>query len=101
MPAPHHSVFYRPDALPDAQQTVSKHRKHSIGYTESSVNYTDTCTMWPTICNSSATNLPSECLRKLFPDKITHKRKAPPYAMKHLRDFVCLFENFQQIFCVI
>ena len=25
MPAPHHSVFYRPDALPAAQPTVSKH----------------------------------------------------------------------------
>ena len=25
MPAPHHSVFYRPDALPDAQPTTSKH----------------------------------------------------------------------------
>jgi len=24
MPAPHHSVFYRPDALPAAQPTVSK-----------------------------------------------------------------------------
>jgi len=24
-PAPHHSVFYRPDALPVAQPTVSKH----------------------------------------------------------------------------
>jgi len=24
-PAPHHSVFYRPDALPAAQQTASKH----------------------------------------------------------------------------
>jgi len=24
MPAPHHSIFYRPDALPDAQPTVSK-----------------------------------------------------------------------------
>jgi len=28
MPAPHHSVFYRPDALPAAQQTASKHWKH-------------------------------------------------------------------------
>ena len=27
MPAPHHSVFYRPDALPAAQPTVSKHWK--------------------------------------------------------------------------
>jgi len=25
MPAPHHSVFYRPDALPAAQRTASKH----------------------------------------------------------------------------
>ena len=25
MPAPHHSVFYRPDALPAAQPTVSRH----------------------------------------------------------------------------
>jgi len=24
-PAPHHSIFYRPNALPDAQPTVSKH----------------------------------------------------------------------------
>jgi len=27
-PAPHHSVFYRPDALPATQPTVSKHWKH-------------------------------------------------------------------------
>ena len=25
MPAPHHSIFYRPDALPDAQPTATKH----------------------------------------------------------------------------
>ena len=25
MPVPHHSVFYRPDALPVAQPTASKH----------------------------------------------------------------------------
>ena len=28
MPAPHHSVFYRPDALHAAQPTVSKHWSH-------------------------------------------------------------------------
>jgi len=28
MPAPHHSSFYRLDALPDAQPTVSKHWRH-------------------------------------------------------------------------
>ena len=30
MPAPHHSVFYRPDALPVAQPTVSKHWRHML-----------------------------------------------------------------------
>jgi len=28
MPAPHHSVFYRPDALPAAQPTATKHWRH-------------------------------------------------------------------------
>jgi len=28
MPVPHHSVFYRPDALPTAQPTASKHWRH-------------------------------------------------------------------------
>ena len=28
MPAPYHSVFYRPDVLPAAQPTVSKHWRH-------------------------------------------------------------------------
>ena len=28
-PAPHHSVFYRPDALPTAQPTESKHWRHN------------------------------------------------------------------------
>ena len=29
MPAPHHSVFYRPDALPATQPTASKHWRHN------------------------------------------------------------------------
>ena len=29
-PAPHHSVFYRPDALPATQPTVSKHWRCSV-----------------------------------------------------------------------
>ena len=29
-PAPHHSVFYRPDALPAAQPTASKHWRHRM-----------------------------------------------------------------------
>jgi len=27
-PTPHHSIFYRPDALPDSLPTVSKHWRH-------------------------------------------------------------------------
>jgi len=30
-PAPHHSVIYRPDALPAAQPTVSKHQRLALG----------------------------------------------------------------------
>ena len=30
MPAPHHSVFYRPDALPAAEPTASKHWRHWV-----------------------------------------------------------------------
>ena len=33
MPAPHHSVFYRPDALPAAQPTASKHWRQLWDYT--------------------------------------------------------------------
>ena len=29
-PVPHHSVFYRPDALPAAQPTASKHWRHKL-----------------------------------------------------------------------
>jgi len=36
LPAPHHSVFYRPDALPAAQPTTSKHWRHKTW--QSSVN---------------------------------------------------------------
>jgi len=31
-PAPHHSVFYRPDALPAIQPTASKHRRQHYIY---------------------------------------------------------------------
>jgi len=34
-PAPHHSVFYRPDALPAVQLTVSKHRRLMAVYINS------------------------------------------------------------------
>ena len=33
-PAPHHSVFYRPDALPAAQPTASKHWRHWIQHSQ-------------------------------------------------------------------
>jgi len=35
-PAPHHLVFYRPDALPAAQPTVSKHWRHQTNISNKS-----------------------------------------------------------------
>jgi len=32
MPAPHHSVFYTPDALPATQPTASKHWRHFLKF---------------------------------------------------------------------
>jgi len=38
-PAPHHSVFYRPDALPVTQPTASKHWRQNIYYYTKSFCY--------------------------------------------------------------
>ena len=43
-PVPHHSVFYRPDALPAAQPTASKHWKHNCS---SSEDFNRTITWFP------------------------------------------------------
>ena len=43
-PAPHHSVFYRPDALPATQPTASKHWRHQC--TWASVNKSHVITMY-------------------------------------------------------
>ena len=37
-PAPHHSIFYRPDALPNAQPTVSKHWRQLLTYLQWNTN---------------------------------------------------------------
>ena len=39
MPAPHHSVFYRPDALPAAQPTASKHWRQCYRERKCAENY--------------------------------------------------------------
>ena len=39
-PAPHHSVFYRPDALPAAQPTASKHWRQCCYMTWQKINFT-------------------------------------------------------------
>jgi len=43
MPAPHSSVFYRPDALPAAQPIASKHWRHTIPYTHNTWKTTNVC----------------------------------------------------------
>ena len=40
MPAPHHSVFYRPDALPAAQPTASKHWRQMCNRKKTSQHHT-------------------------------------------------------------
>ena len=49
MPAPHRSVFYRPDALPATQPTVSKHwRQNSMQHTVyKTVLHPYACPIWP------------------------------------------------------
>jgi len=44
-PAPHHSVFYRPDALPAAQPTASKHWRqiHLYTHKKRNLNLTNIC----------------------------------------------------------
>ena len=44
MPAPHHSVFYRPVALPAAQPTASKHWRRTSSLCQSSINDFFHCT---------------------------------------------------------
>ena len=38
-PAPHHSVFYRPDALPAAQPTASKHWRHQKTFNDAKLSF--------------------------------------------------------------
>ena len=57
-PAPHRSVFYRPDALPAAQPTVSKHwRQHSAlkcKYESSIVTRTVPSVLWHCLGRASS-----------------------------------------------
>ena len=46
-PAPHHSVFYRPDALPATQQTASKHWRLNDRITNKKIS------MWPPCVNAT------------------------------------------------
>ena len=59
-PAPHHSVFYRPDALPVGQPTASKHWRKSI----------------PTVVHNKLTHLPRTRMTK------THNTNEQPNETK-------------------
>ena len=45
MPAPHHSVFYRLDALPATQPTASKHWRHIFRMIDNLISLTDNMTV--------------------------------------------------------
>jgi len=59
MPAPHHSVFYRPDALPATQPTASKHWRGAFkkNITWSVIIYDDA---WSVCCSRAS------CLHKFW-----------------------------------
>ena len=50
MPAPHHSVFYRPDALPAAQPTASKHWRQNVCTTIGECSLFSESPFWQIFC---------------------------------------------------
>ena len=51
-PAPHHSVFYKPDALPAGQPTASKHWRPRKQLQQSDITwYTGLLTKTPAVCH--------------------------------------------------
>jgi len=76
MAASHHSFFYRPDALPVAQPTSTKHWRHATLYTTTFPVYSllTTSTLYWIITNASATDTtwPSySLLHNLLPFPLT------------------------------
>ena len=45
MPAPHHSVFCRPDALPATQPTAPKHWRHCFSFNTTLISCSGCCTV--------------------------------------------------------
>jgi len=55
-PAPHHSVFYRPDALPAAQQTASKHWR--VLYKQKQIKVDSKWVLvWESVCADTYTQM--------------------------------------------
>ena len=90
MPAPHHSVFYRPDALPVAQPTVSKHWRgdrsyyavyHNTRVTGAMVN----CIMeiWKTALCACYFNVPNVFTWKLWRNDTTKSYCCVWHATEH------------------
>jgi len=51
MPAPHHLICYRPDALHDAQPAVLKHWRHSSGDDDNNYHKNKHVSILQQICN--------------------------------------------------
>jgi len=80
-PAPHHSVFYRPDALPATQPTVSKHLRQLKDITKDCTACAPTTT--PHDLARSLQQASQECLRS---DAHTHRWADKPKNQPHLLD---------------
>jgi len=88
--APHHSIFYRPDALPVTQPTASKHWRHS-SHIGTSTSKSERClndavlALWFTQISA---NLPSPSLRLLAGQRADckHEPVAVVVTQHHLMD---------------
>ena len=73
MPAPHHSVFYRPEALPADQPTLSEHWRHSAPKWEK---------LWFKVVSIRVTDMASHCYWSVVPSvtKAVHTSSSPSSA---------------------
>ena len=88
-PAPHHSVFYRPDALPAAQPTVSQHWRHTCKkyiYSFCKNSYS------PMLINRKVHNIKYKTWISVYSTKVdTHNQVPVLYTMAGLTVLLLLF----------
>ena len=99
MPAPQHSVIYRPDALPAAQPTASNHWRRQLPsvpvasalcnvYNSFSLQISNILFSWMATSGVLCTQLQSECARKSHRCMMTYfSKKLLPFSYSFSRQF--------------